>query len=145
MISNNPSFDPGYINRSYDWKALGDGTIVDIGGGQGGIAFSLAKEFPSLCFTVQDLAPCIDGADALVPVDLARHVKFMAHDFFTPQTIKADAYILRWILHNWSDKYSVKILRALIPGLKPGTRILLQEACLSEPGAVPHWIEKDLR
>jgi hypothetical protein len=26
-----------------------------------------------------------------------------------------EGYFLRWILHDWSDKYALKILRALIP------------------------------
>jgi hypothetical protein len=51
----------------------------------------------------------------------------MAHDFFTPQTVVADVYLLRWILHNWSDKYCMRILRALIPALKPGARVVVNE------------------
>ena len=144
-ISNNPAFDAAHINRSYDWNSLGNALVVDVGGSQGPIALSLAKEFPSLKFVVQDLAATIEGADALLPAELGGRVDFMAHDFFTPQPVQADVYILRWIFHNWSDKYSVKILQALRPALKPGARILVHDGCLPDPGMVPGWIEKDIR
>ncbi|MCJ1397470.1 hypothetical protein MMC11_000663 [Xylographa trunciseda] len=145
MIANNPSFDAKHIHQSYDWSGLKDGLVVDVGGGHGSIAFSLAKAFPSLRFIVQDLPTTVDGADALIPTELSGRIKFMAHDFFTTQPVTADAYLFRWIFHNWSDKYGVLILQALVPALKPGTRILVQDGCLPEPGAIPQWIERDLR
>ena len=49
----------------------------------------------------------------------------MAHDFFTPQTVLADVYIYRFIFHNYSDEKAVDILKAAIPALKPGSRILI--------------------
>jgi hypothetical protein len=69
----------------------------------------------------------------------------MAHDFFTTQTVGADAYILRTVLHNWADKYCIMILRALVPALKPGARILINDICLPKPGSVPAHRELDLR
>jgi hypothetical protein len=36
---------------------------------------------------------------------------------------------------NWSDKYCVKILKALIPALAPGARVLIMDAVLPEIGS----------
>lgn len=66
---------------------------------------------------------------ALIP-DVASRISFQAHDFFTPQTISASAYIFRYIFHDWSDKYVVQIIRQLVPVLKPGTHIVLFDAVL---------------
>ncbi|MCJ1387546.1 hypothetical protein MMC18_000389 [Xylographa bjoerkii] len=145
MIANNPAFDAKHIHQSYDWSGLKDGLVVDVGGGHGSIAFSLAQAFPSLRFIVQDLPTTVGGADALIPTNLSVRIKFMAHDFFTNQPVTADAYLFRWIFHNWSDKYGVLILQALVPALKPGARVLVQDGCLPEPGAIPQWIERDPR
>ncbi|KAF2867811.1 S-adenosyl-L-methionine-dependent methyltransferase [Massariosphaeria phaeospora] len=65
----------------------------------------------------------------------------MAHDFFTPQPISADVFLLRSILHNWPDRYSVSILRALTPAMRPGSRVLVQDSCLPDPGVIPCWKE----
>lgn len=51
-------------------------------------------------------------------------------DFFTEQPVTADLYYFRTVFHNWADKYCVKILRALIPALRPGARILIHERVL---------------
>jgi hypothetical protein len=43
---------------------------------------------------------------------------------FDPQPVTADIYMLKWILHDWPDVESLAILRALIPALKPGARVV---------------------
>jgi hypothetical protein len=44
---------------------------------------------------------------------------------FEPQPVAgADIYMLKWILHDWPDAESVAILRALVPALKPGARVV---------------------
>jgi hypothetical protein len=44
---------------------------------------------------------------------------------FEPQpVVGADIYMLKWILHDWPDAESVAILKALVPALKPGARVL---------------------
>ncbi|KAL8805329.1 MAG: hypothetical protein Q9182_002003 [Xanthomendoza sp. 2 TL-2023] len=70
----------------------------------------------------------------------------MAHDFFQEQPIKgAEIYTLRWILHDWSDKYAARILRALIPALKPGAKVLVLESVLPAPGELSAYQEKAYR
>lgn len=144
MISDNPAFDPVHLHRSHDWASLGSGLVVDVGGSHGALAISLATAFPNLRFISQDLASSIDGAPQ-VPKGVAGRVLLMPHDFFTPQPVQADAYIFRWIFHNWSDKYAAMILKALVPSLKAGARILVQDGCLPDPGVLPSWRETDLR
>jgi hypothetical protein len=59
----------------------------------------------------------------------------MEHDFFTPQAVKnADVYLYRWIFHNWDDEKSISILRNLIPALKKGVKIVVNDGCLPVPG-----------
>jgi len=144
MISNNPAFDPSHIQRSYNWNSLGDGLVVDIGGSHGAVAIELATKNQDLRLISQDLESTIQSAPAL-PSDISGRVQFMTHDFFSPQTIVAEAYIFRWIFHNWADKYAAEILQALTPALKPGAKILVQDGVLPDPGQIPSWREQDLR
>lgn len=70
----------------------------------------------------------------------------MVHDIFEEQPVHgADAYLFRWILHNWPDKYCVKALRALIPALKPGARVLIAEFVMPPSGVVPNELERKIR
>lgn len=97
-------------------------------------------------FVVQDLQSVVGPAKSAIPTDLASRVQFMAHDFLTEQPVQgADVYFFRWILHNWSDKYSIKILQNLIPALKKGAMIVINDNVLPEPGVMSNWQETRLR
>jgi hypothetical protein len=138
-----PGLEPSYAVKAYDWASLGKATVVDVGGSHGLVCIALANEFPELQFVVQDLPKVIEDAKAKSPPELSDRVTFMAHDFFEEQPVKyADVYYFRWILHDWSDKYCVKILRALIPALKTGARLLFSERCLEPPCTLPPRVEK---
>ena len=95
---------------------------------------------------VQDLEPVIAAAEKQAPAEFSHRVKFMTHDFLTEQSVHgADVYFFRWILHNWSDKYCVKILRNLIPALKKGARIVINDGVLPKAGVMSRWQEERLR
>ena len=140
------SYNVSYIVDHYDWNALGSALVVDVGGAQGHVGIRLAQRYPSLNILIQDMEKVIDSA-SLEPsiAELAPRVRFMAHDFFSEQPVEADVYYFRWIFHNWSDKYSIQILRCLTPALKHGARIVINDTCMPEPGRMAQWREKDLR
>ncbi|KAJ6790046.1 hypothetical protein PWT90_05273 [Aphanocladium album] len=89
------------LETACDWKALGKATIVDIGGSGGHDAFFLAQKYPDIKFIVEDL-PEVEPA---------------------PQPTDADVSIFKMTLHDWPDDECVKILRALLPAMKPGSRV----------------------
>lgn len=81
-----------------------------------------------------------------MPSDLDGRVSFMAHNFLTEQpTHGADVYFFRWIFHNWSDKYCIQILKNLIPALKPGAKIVINDNVLPQPGVLSQWQDSRLR
>lgn len=144
VFSARPQFSLSYITDHYDWASLGQAHLVDLGGSLGHVSIALATKFPNLSTIVQDMESVLENVTA--PKQLGDRCRFMAHDFFAPQPVKgADVYFLRWILHNWSDKYCILILRALLPALRPGARVIIQEILMPEPGAIAMWKEKSLR
>ena len=54
-------------------------------------------------------------------------------------------FFFRWIFHNYSDQYAIKILKNLVPALKPGARILINDHCLLDPGQDDPWDERVIR
>ncbi|KAJ3495831.1 hypothetical protein NLG97_g3105 [Lecanicillium saksenae] len=111
------------LEAAYDWKALGKATIVDIGGSGGHDAFFLAQKYPDLNFIVEDLPEVEPVFKKHQPVELQSRVTFTAHDFFQPQPVEADVFMFKMILHDWPDEECVKILRALVPSMHPGSRV----------------------
>ena len=138
-------FETFHVLESFDWSVLKAGsTVVDVGGSHGIASIEVARKYPSLHFVVQDREEVIKAAK--LPDDVADRVKFMPYDFFQQQPVKdADVYYYRWIFHNWSDKYCRKICEALIPALKPGARLLIQDILLPEPGQLSFYQERKAR
>lgn len=143
-FAQRPQFDVAYILDHYDWGSLSPGLVVDVGGSQGNVGIQLARRFKNMAVVIQDLQKVV--ANAEVPVDLLERVSFMSHDFFTLQPVNgAAAYFLRLILHNWSDAYCIRILQNLLPALKDGAKVIVQENLMPIRGTVPLWRERKSR
>jgi hypothetical protein len=138
-------YGPEALLQYFAENNLTKGTLVDVGGSHGSFSIPLVKKFPELRGIVQDQPKVIEVGAKKIPEDLNGRVEFMAQNFFAEQAIKADVYLLRWILHDWSDEYAVKILRALIPALKNGARIIIHEYIVPEPGQSSQTAQITLR
>ncbi|KFY33493.1 hypothetical protein V494_07590 [Pseudogymnoascus sp. VKM F-4513 (FW-928)] len=131
-------YDPGFypvrerMIAGFD-PSSSDVLLVDVGGGRGHDVAAFASQYGSHTGNIilQDREPVIAG---VVASDEERPFEAQAHDFFTPQPIKAArAYSLHSILHDWGDDEGVKILENLVPALKKGySRVLLNEIVVSE-------------
>ncbi len=140
FFTERPELSPRHVVENYPWGNIPEGGIVvDVGGSHGIISIELARKFPHLRFIVQDLdKPVIQGAERQRPADVADRVEYAVHDFFNKQPVYgADVYFLRAVLHNWSNKYAVKILQNLVPALKPGAKIVLNETVVPKPDENP--------
>ncbi len=83
--------------------------------------------------------------------DLQSRFKFQQHDFFLPQPIKPDAevkaYILRYVLWNWSDDDCIRILQSFVPVLRNSleTVLLINDGFCPVPGSFEPHVEKGSR
>jgi hypothetical protein len=137
-LMSNPSLALEHVHRMYDWNALGKVTLVDVGGSVGHVSCELARAYPEMTFVVQDLPELVEPFAKTCPAELKSRVSFVAHDFFEEQPVKgADVYFLKHILHDWSDPWAAKIIRALIPAMNKGAKIILLEGIVPPAGKAP--------
>ena len=136
FFTKGDSWDLRHMLTSFDWPSIDKPgyVIVDIGGGHGQISQYLARHTNHVHFVVQDLSHVVPTAQAQLPEDLTDRIDFAAHDFFTSQTMNPPptAFLLRYVLHNWSDKHSLSILRNLIPAMRKGSKVLIYEYVLED-------------
>ena len=71
----------------------------------------------------------------------------MPHDFFEPQPSNLSSrgklvFYLRMVLHDWPDKYCIKILQNLVPALKNGSIVLFNESVMPPMGSVNKFVER---
>ncbi|KAH7087025.1 S-adenosyl-L-methionine-dependent methyltransferase [Paraphoma chrysanthemicola] len=140
---------PGYaienISTVYDWASLGNATIVNGMGSRGQAAFELAKNFPKLKFVVQDSKDTLVGVNSTIPSELASQVKFKEHELFAPQDAQADVYFFRMVFRGLGDAFATQVLKAQIPALRSGAKILIQDVVMPEPETIPLWRDRFAR
>ncbi|BFG25107.1 hypothetical protein CerSpe_113810 [Prunus speciosa] len=88
-----------------DCKGVFQGVVslVDVGGGTGTVAKSIAEAFPHMKCTVLDLPHVVADLKG------SKNLEYVEGDMFEAVPA-ADAIFLKWILHDWSDEECVKIL-----------------------------------
>jgi hypothetical protein len=119
----------------YDFGALG--TLADIGGGHGVVLSMILGRHPSLQGVLFDMPHVLAGAPALLAREgVADRVRIVGGNFFE-DVPAVDAYLMKSILHDWSDGDCVRILENIRRAARPGTRLLLVELVI-EPGDRPH-------
>ena len=79
--------------------------IVDVGGGNGALLASLLERHPELRGILFDQPHVVAG------VDLGERVEVVGGSFFGEVPPRGDAYVLKWILHDWEDPECRAILR----------------------------------
>ena len=141
-----PGFSAQYLIGAFPWGSGGELTVVDVGGGLGHVSRALVEHSPSVKCIVEDSPDVIMQGQEGLPADLRERISFQAHDFFQEQPIKgADVYLLRLVLHDWSDKYSKMIVKALIPALKPGAKIVINDRVIPGHGETHYLVEREAR
>ncbi|KNZ82352.1 Sterigmatocystin 8-O-methyltransferase [Termitomyces sp. J132] len=120
------------ILKAYEWTALPAGSVVvDVGGGIGSTSLPLAREFPALEIVVQDLHSAIDDGKKFWQKNLPNaRVRLEVHNFLTPQPTdrEVSVFLMKQILHDWSDEYCVKILTHLRNAAGKDTKLLVVDS-----------------
>nr|GME02559.1 trans-resveratrol di-O-methyltransferase-like [Ipomoea batatas] len=96
-------------------------SVVDVGGGIGTAAKIIVDAFPDLKCTVFDLPHVVHGLKG------TKNLDYVGGDMFV-SIPPGDAILLKWILHDWSDEESVKILKKCkesIPSKEKGGKVII--------------------
>ncbi|EXJ76339.1 uncharacterized protein A1O5_00847 [Cladophialophora psammophila CBS 110553] len=147
FLASGESYNIKHLVEAFDWKAFGDGLVVDVGGSFGHCCFEIAEIAPELKFIVQDLEKVATQAQQERANDKhVERIEFQAHNFFTPQLVKnADVYLLRFICHDYSDKYAAQILSNITPAMGRNSRIVIVDAVMPEVGVLSKFDESRAR
>jgi len=123
------------ILDAYDFS--GFKKVVDIGGGQGKLLASLLKKYPSMNGVLLDLPMALDSAKRLIDQeDLSERCELVSGDFFKSFSLSGDVYILKSVIHDWSDEQAISILKNCRGSINKENRLLIIERIIP-PGNKP--------
>jgi hypothetical protein len=115
------------VGEAYDFTGIA--RLGDIGGGQGFLIRALVQRYPHLRGVLYDLPAVVAGAPA------HERVEVLAGDFFKAVPAGCDAYLMKHIIHDWSDEQCVTILSHCARALPPSGKVLIVEMVVpDEPG-----------
>jgi len=108
-------------------------TIVDVGGGQGTQLAAILAAAPGSRGVLYDLARVVETAPSVLhEYNVADRVRIAEGSFFDGVPNGGDAYILKNIVHDWTDEKALQILRNVRTAAGPRTKILLVEMVVRE-------------
>jgi hypothetical protein len=127
-ISTNESVS---IAKAYNFSRFN--TIVDVGGGRGGLLAAILSANPHLQGVLFDVPTVVAGAEEeLYGAEVVDRYKVVSGDFFDSVPDGADAYLLSAIIHDWDDDQAVQILRTCRAAMDDTACVLLAEIVLPD-------------
>ena len=118
------------IMASYDFSSIGK--IVDVGGGDGSLIASILQANPQTKGVLFELPHVTTGARKRIEREgLTERCEVVSGDFFDSVPSGGDAYILKWVIHDWDDERSVTLLKNCHHAMVKNGRLLLVEAIIS--------------
>jgi hypothetical protein len=110
--------------------------IVDVGGGHGALLAAILDRYPGPSGVLFDLPDVVETARGEIDRHItAGRVEKVAGNFSEAVPHGGDAYLLKWIVHDWDDEAAVKILTNCRTAMAPAGRILLVELVVLEGAA----------
>lgn len=107
--------------------------IVDVAGGHGRLLAAILASAPNAQGVLFDLPDVVaEAAPLLQKLDVAQRVRLVEGSFFNDVPSGADAYVLKHIVHDWSDDAALKILRNVRRAARAEAALLLVETVIPE-------------
>jgi hypothetical protein len=107
-------------------------TVADLGGGYGQLLAAVLDALPSANGVVVDLEHARAGAESLFAQrGLSARAHACTHNFFT-SVPSADLYLLKSVLHNWSDAHAAALLANIRKAMYAESRLLILETRLPD-------------
>jgi hypothetical protein len=142
MVSMTSAFI-GQLETAYDFTPFG--TIADIGGGHGLLLGSVLRWAPAARGILFDQPEVIAGAtEQLGSLGVEARVTRLGGSFFESIPAGADLYMMKHILHDWTDDQCAIILDNVRKVIGPDGRLLVLDALLPDPPASNPGVLMDL-
>lgn len=130
-MTSSSNLDVPRLLAAYDFSAFR--TIVDVGGGHGALLRAILEQAPNAAGVLCDRPEVLAGAHEVTQSAVANRCTLVAIDMFESVPAGGDAYVMKRILHDWSDDESVQILRNCRRVIAADGKVLVMDAVVKPP------------
>lgn len=126
LMSGGSTSDAAAIVEAHDFSVYRK--IVDIGGGHGALLAHILEQNPQSSGVLFDAPSVIAGATGAIDTQVNQgRAQRVAGNFFEAVPNGADAYVLKYIIHDWDDERAIMILKNCRQAMAENGRVLLVE------------------
>jgi len=119
------------VLEAYDFPGVDK--LVDVAGGTGRLISSILSAYPRMRGVLFDLPHVIAEAGPLLDAAGVRdRCETSTGDFFRSVPEGGDAYVMKWIIHDWDDEKSTAILKNIRRAMDEKGKLLLIEMVVPE-------------
>jgi O-methyltransferase/methyltransferase family protein len=130
------SNDAPALLRAHDFARYS--VVADVGGGTGALLAEVLRATPGVRGILFDQPQVVAAATPVLErAGVADRVDVRGGSFFDSVPRGADVYLLRRILHDWSDQDALRILRAVRHAASVDSRLVVIDAVLGPPNEDP--------
>jgi hypothetical protein len=123
------------VLAAYDFSGFRH--IVDIGGGQGAMLAAILNACPQARGTLFDQPQVVKGADAyLRERGVLDRCDIVGGSFFDQVPQGGDAYLMRYVIHDWEDAEAIAILKVCRRAMREPAKLLLIERNVAPPNEI---------
>jgi hypothetical protein len=130
--------DDAAVSEAYDFGIFH--TIVDVGGGRGGLLAEILRRHPPVRGILFDQPQVVSRPDRLLEARLLDRCECVGGDFFQSVPSGGNCYIIKGVLHDFDDQQCVRILRNCASALAAGGRVLVADRIVPASKDGPHEI-----
>lgn len=108
-------------------------TVADIAGGEGALLGALLQAHPHLHGVLFEQPHVAHAAKTrLAHTDLGGRCDIIGGDMFRQIPITADAYLLKSVLHDWTDEQCASLLKNCRAAMRAGNRLFIIERLIPD-------------
>ncbi len=133
---------PAILN-TYDFSPFDN--IVEVGGGLGHLIFSILKRYKSKKGILYDLPHvCRESQVLREEFDVGDRCRIVGGEFFDSVPEGGDVYVLKRIMHDWSDELCVKILKNCHQAMTADGKLVIFDSMVNDDHSNPEGKEVDV-
>lgn len=130
MTANTNRSIPAILD-AYDFSNIN--TLIDVGGGEGILLAKILKAYPKMRGVLFELPSVVETSDkTFLKEGVKERVELVPGDFLKQAPPEGDAYILKFVIHDWNDEYSKLILKNVAAVMHRESKLLLLESIMPE-------------
>ena len=107
-------------------------TVIDVGGGQGGLLSQILKKNPNVQGVLADQTSVIENPKYIHEHHVQSRCRMISCNFFQSVPQHGDLYLMKRIIHDWNDEESLSILGNVAEAMPPQGKLLIMDSVLNQ-------------